>query len=299
MTSDFEALVGNGEILHTRFPQDLLVDRSWTYGPFHALDTAKPFFEFKKNVIGKKCCEVGCGTSNPLGPAAILFLNGASEVVAFDLDSPVDVKKSAEALCELIILCLQQPELFHLSEIERSEFVARARRFDLGRLSSGDLYGGVKGTDVRHYVSSIYGLDPAVFRDVNVTYSRAVLEHVPDVQRASKAIWDIMAFGGYGIHLVDFVDHRAYRYPDSFNYWSFLCEGEDWVKGVLGGDICNRLRPSEFLRIFESTGFSVEELWRTSEDIPDSIYANIKSRFRSFSRQELQVTSTAYYIEKT
>jgi len=258
----------------------------------------KPFFEFKKNIVGKKCCEVGCGTSNPLGPAAILFLNGAAEVVAFDLDSPVDAKKSAEALCELIVHCLRQPELFHLSEIERSEFIARARRFDLGRLLSGDLYGGVKDAPVRHYVSRIYELDSTVFRDLDVTYSRAVLEHVPDFQRACKAIWDVTTVGGSGIHLVDFVDHRAYRHPDSFNYWSFLCEGEEWVKGVLRGDVCNRMRPSEVVLSFQNAGFLITELWRTYEDIPDEIYANINDRFRSFSLKELQVTTTAYYIEK-
>jgi SAM-dependent methyltransferase len=287
------------DLLLTAIQQKLLASKHWVFGPLHVRDTIQMIPRIPKfSIVSKATCEVGCGTNNPVGTSALNYINGASRAACFDLHPMKDAQRSCDSLISLLSKCMKEPEIYHFSDILREEYFDRVNKFDLFRLMAGDLFGGIKETAISYHVSSIYELDHAIFNNFDITYSRAVLEHVPDLDKACKVIADITRPGGCGIHMIDFVDHRFYHRPDRYHRWSFLTEGDVWQIGTPDPDISNRLRPAEAHACFVRAGFHTTEAFTAKEAIPDDIYETFTEKFKAMPREDLETRATIYSITK-
>ncbi len=278
----------------------LLGDPRWIYGPLNVKETVRPLIDLMgERLVGAMCCDTGCGVSNVLGNSTLLYLNGARGGYAFDLLEPHDLARSAEALYDLLAACLMLPDEYHINpRFSRDAFMSRVRDFDFKALLAGDLYNGARNVPIEHEARSIYDL-PLDKGPFDLTFSRAVLEHIPDLGSALVRLFALTAPGGVHRHVVDFVDHRSYTSPQ-FNAWSFLTQGDDWAVGVPNADVSNRLRPSEVEACFSGARFAVKASPWPPEPapMPDEVYDAIVEPFRKFPRAELETLLVTYLATK-
>jgi hypothetical protein len=269
--------------------------KKWRYGPLFVRDSTKPMFdklaEYGVSVEAKTYCDMGCGAHHPYGASSVMYVNGASACVATDIQA-TDRVRAAEALHDLVQDFLVNPDRWHWSGAPRSEFLARARQFDLDKLRDGDLAGGTASVPITHYVTSIY--TPSIpLGTIDVMSSRAVLEHFLDFDLASQNLNRLMAPGSVAYHEIDLVDHRAYNSLD-FHWWSFLSEDEKWTDGV-----CNRLRFSELRNRLEVAGFQIRDYQALKKEaMPAGFRARLAGRFAAMSDDELNSLRVGCLIAK-
>jgi SAM-dependent methyltransferase len=106
-------------------------------------------------------------------------------------------------------------------------------------------------------------IDAVPSGEVDIHFSNAVFEHVPDMGEVSRNLRRITSPGGVGYHIVDFVDHRYY---DDATLSPF----EKYYDGVLHE--INGLLPSELEAAFIHDG------WRLKKSrlqlVPDHFFEN-------------------------
>ena len=265
----------------------LAAEPAWRYGPDRIHQVAHLVHErlsSVRSIVGARYADVGAGCHHPLGTCTALYLNGLSFAVALDA-APTDERRAAEALYDLLVDCLVDPDRWHWSELARERFLLNIRRFDLKALRSGDLAGGIAGVPIRHAVCDL--ADPPLHEgSLDLMSSQAVLEHFLDHERVLARLHDLLAPGGVGVHHIDLTDHRRYEEPDRYHPFSFLAEADDWSDGL-----CNRLRASEFLAAIEAAGFETRLLAKTRLPLPEGFRARIAGRFRAMPLEELETTN--------
>lgn len=236
----------------------------------------------KLRIEGATVVELGCGSINPLGTLLFHVLAGAREAHGFDLDPPQDVRSAVRVLARLSGYLLSEPSfLMPWVRIDRAMVARRLVGFDLLRLWQGDS-GGIDERRLRLHRRSAAdtGMPSA---SVDYAYSVSFLEHVPDVDAVVAELARITRPGGFGVHSIDGIDHWHYSDP-ALHPLSFLREpaGPALVHGS------NRLRPSQFLPVFERHGFVVERY--DSYDvrpITDEVRATFAPPFREMSLEVL------------
>jgi len=123
-----------------------------------------------------------------------------------------------------------------------------------------------------HYVSPD---DPAV----DCSCSNEVLEHVPAEQLPGllKALRAVTR--GITMHSIDYSDHYA-RSDQSLSRLNFLRYSDaEWQPFNSGKQFVNRLRHSDFLRLFREAGFTILEENSTAGEPPDGPISKQFSRY--------------------
>lgn len=285
---------------------------NWRYGPDYVQWVARAAFERLAPVakcVGGRFMEAGCGVYNPFAIACVMFLNGASDGVAFDRVA-IDGRRSAEALFDLLADCALRPDRWHWSSLPRAEFMKRIQSFDADALRVGDLVRGIGATPIRYVKGDITGSLPVPAGSVDVMTSQHVLEHFLDFPSAARALRDIMAPGGVAYHDVDLVDHRVYGYLDPIDYrperdprnaerhlcsaWSFLTESEDW-----NDPVCNRLRKSEILKLMSDVGFEIVSAEGDRQPLPAETKSKLSPRFAAMSADDLETLRVYLVVRRT
>jgi hypothetical protein len=259
----------------------------WRFGPRRTGDIAAFVLDELGRwgtLQGKVYCDVGCGTLNPYGTAAFVYLNGADATWSLDVSAVTDHRRAAEALFDLLVDCAVRPDFWHRSDLPRDEYLRRWHRFDLAKLRDGDLEGGIAGLPFRHVVGDIRnGLVPD--GSVHLLSSEAVVEHLDDLPRAAARLYALMAPGGVAAHNVDVRDHRIYSTPRRYTPWSFMEEEDD---APLKNWKCNGLRCGEVIACFEGAGFKVHALHRIRETPPPGLRDRLRGRYAALSDEELE-----------
>lgn len=207
--------------------------------------------------------ELGCGSINPWAFSFLLLAMGAERAIPIDLDPIADQSAACRTLAEMAKHLFIDPSLIigpNDLKLTPTEIQHNLRDFNLAELNKGSVT-GIPPSRLSYRTESVYNMSiPPGSADVVV--SNAFLEHVPDVNKAIEAIARITKPGRYGVHVIDTVDHRIYGIPDT-NPLDFLrINSTDQL--IYG---CNRLRPKEYVSIFEKNGF----------DVLDASYNNIVS----------------------
>lgn len=272
--------------LYTTVRREVAARRDWRFGPARVREVAREAFDATAPhgaLRGGTYCDLGCGVFHPHGVATVMHLNGADATIALDLHR-TDPRRAAEALGDLLLECLAQPDRWHWSDLPREEFLERARRFDLDALRAGRLADGLAGLPLRHVVTDIHhpSLEAGM---IDIMSSRAVLEHFLDFERAAGRLFALLRPGGVASHVIDLVDHRAYDGP-AHHHWSFLTEDEHWTDGLV-----NRLRSCELRACFERAGFEVLAYATRSGRLPDGFRSQVAGRFQAMSDEELAITT--------
>ncbi|NVJ71270.1 MAG: class I SAM-dependent methyltransferase [Alphaproteobacteria bacterium] len=142
--------------------------------------------------------------------------------------------------------------------------------------------------------------DPAHFapHSVDFLYSRTVLEHIPEANLSNilGQLKTIMKPDGKAIHIIDNSDHFEHtdkslsrlnflKYSDAA--WRLICAN--------GQNIQNRLRHSDYLKLFPSVGYDIHEQYAEVHEPTFQAIDKIKlhERFHRYSPEDLAtITST-------
>jgi glycosyltransferase involved in cell wall biosynthesis len=279
--------------VYTTSRRKLSGNAAWRYGPKRVWEVAREAFEALSAVTpleGKVFCDLGCGEHHPFGTSTVMLLNGAHATIAID-KVRADTRRGAEALFDLLMDCLIDPEAWHWSKLAREDFISKIHQFDLKALKSGNLEKGIAGVAIEHRVEDI--LKMATTEKIDLMSSRAALEHFWDFKTAMNKLFAMMSHGGIAFHNIDLTDHRAYVDPSRFHWWSFLAEDDDWSDGL-----CNRLRASEIRKILETAGFSILKCEERRAKMPGGFRRLLKGRFAQMPDEELEIVGINILIKK-
>lgn len=136
-------------------------------------------------------------------------------------------------------------------------------------------------------------------RSYDVVISNAVLEHVEDPQNAAREMFRITRPGGFGIHQVDFRDHRDFSKPLEY----LLLSRSEFSRlfAFAQGSCGNRWRQSDFISAFNEAGFAVElcepNVFATDEYLAD-LMPRLESAAQMFSRLDLFVLSGRFVLRR-
>ncbi|KXW55832.1 hypothetical protein [Ferrovum sp. PN-J185] len=193
--------------------------------------TALP--EGRKSLYGKSVLELGPG--NSFATVLILKALGAKSIGVADrflakfdsLYHPVLYKKIAELL--KVKYADADLEIFYqVSDVGHATNIVDSYEVPLEKLRE-------------------------VIKNVDLTLSNAVLEHLYDPFAGAISLYDIMAPYGIGLHQVDFRDHRDFSRP-----LEYLMLGDQEFKNLFykcNGECGGKTRPFQMSRMFSLAGF--------------------------------------------
>lgn len=243
-------------------------------------------------VEGAVHVDLGCGSQNPYGRMFLHLLLGAKQAYCMDLDPPQDVAKAVRQLARLATGAMFRPAvLFPHLPVDPVRCMQNVADFDFARIEKGDPSG--IPSRLRHLQRSILdtGL-PAASADC--VFTNSVLEHMPDLDALMRECARITRPGGYGVHGVDFRDHRHYA-DANVHTLQFLCEGQG--EAMVSG--CNRLRRHEVIAACERNGFDVVEAasWDAFAVTPE-FRQRLVAPFRAMSDEQLSHRWVSFLVRK-
>ena len=96
------------------------------------------------------------------------------------------------------------------------------------------------------------------------------------------------------MHVIDGIEHRSYSQPD-ISPLAFL-EEESSEKLIFG---CNRIRPTEYVELFEEEGFEVVE-FRPSGllNVSADERSSMQDRFSRMSLPDLEIGRATFFLRR-
>lgn len=247
----------------------------------------------KTPLAGAAVAEFGCGSVNPLAALLVFVLAGARIAHGFDLDPPQNVPAAVRGLARIATYMLAEPSLLAPGQGLTREAVARHfAGFDLIRLWQGDPAGIDEQRLQLHRTPAEHtGLADA---SLDFTYSVSFLEHVADPAALVAELARITRRGGTGAHSIDGKDHSSYgdatRHPLDFLR---LPAGPGLVRGS------NRLRPLQFVALFEAGGFEVVSFdVHERVPVPADLRAGFAAPFRELADDVLGAVGGAIFVRR-
>jgi 2-polyprenyl-3-methyl-5-hydroxy-6-metoxy-1,4-benzoquinol methylase len=127
---------------------------------------------------------------------------------------------------------------------------------------------------------------------VDCSCSNEVLEHVPEDQLPPLLSSLRKITRGLTVHSIDYSDHYARSDGGLSRLHFLLYTDEEWKKYNPARQYVNRLRHSDYLRLFREAGFEIiKETSITAESFPSWIEVNIADRFKRYGRDDLMAIS--------
>jgi SAM-dependent methyltransferase len=147
-----------------------------------------------------------------------------------------------------------------------------------------------------HKAENLSGIDSKSF---DVVISNAVLEHVEDPRSAAREMMRVTRPGGFGIHQIDFRDHRDFSRPLEY----LLMSRTEFSRyfAYAHGSCGNRWRQSDFINVFSEAGFAIDlcepYIYATDEYLAD-LMPRLGETARMFSRLDLHVLSARFVLRR-
>lgn len=208
----------------------------------------------KVNCDGARILEVGPGVG--FGAAAYLVASGASVTVADRWLAPWQDgyhDKFYAALAKAIV-----------DEVPNPRVIARlAER------------GSYDGGPISLLPISAERLSSAKVDPFDVIMSNAVLEHVPGLAAAARALHAATRPGGFGFHQIDMRDHRDFSRP--LEYLLFTAAAWEKLSTAANWEYGSQRRKSAYEDAFRNTGFELVEV-AVNEHSDPTYLAEFKAR---------------------
>jgi len=217
---------------------------------------------------GKELLEYGPGDTP--GVAVLFYAYGADSIVLVDRFSMLKMDANNQAIISNLIR--------RLPDVQR----LRARQLFI---SEGDVASGFK-EELLTYRTNAKGLSN-LSESVDLIYSRAVLEHVSDLEASFEDMSNALKLEGVAIHQVDLKSHGLHKNnPLDFLYWP------DWLWKLMysGKGVPNRWRVNKYREIIAQTTLvtaKLESIARASDDDIANAREQLTSAFREVSDQDL------------
>jgi SAM-dependent methyltransferase len=256
------------------------------FSAVHHANLIRPILEVipRSRLTGATVVDLGCGSLTPFALSFLLLMLGARRAYAIDVDPVQDPRQALRALVTCASWLLTDPgRILGRERISPEEVLGNLRGFDLRRLAAGDP-GGLAIDRLLYLNQSTHDLT-VPDGDVDFVFSVAVLEHLERPAETIESMRRMTRAGGYGYHVVDFVDHRTYGDPTMSPFEFLKIPARD---GLVHG--CNRLRCSQLCELFERQGFVVERVdtW-THGDISPHERAQLAEPYCSMPAEQLNV----------
>ena len=244
-------------------------------------------------IAGATIMDLGCGSLNPYGLLFLFLMLGARRGIAVDLDSIYDQSQSLSALADLAAEMLVAPgELVGNCQISAEQILRNIASFDLAKLRAGDR-AGIDPSRLSHRRESVHALGLAD-AEVDLIVSNAFFEHIPSVEEAIMELARVTRPGGMGIHVVDGSDHRRYH-NNKVHPLQFLTENHSG--SLVHGS--NRLRPAEFVTLFERHGFEMIEMQCFERaEVGEDLRRRLVEPFQSMSADHLAVVISKIVVRR-
>jgi hypothetical protein len=122
---------------------------------------------------------------------------------------------------------------------------------------------------------------------VDCSCSNEVLEHVPSDQLVRLLAGLRTVTTGITTHSIDYSDHYA-RSDGSVSRFNFLkYSDEQWRPFNSSRQYVNRLRHSDYLRLFREAGFAIVEQSSVPGEPPAGVAEKVATRFRRYEPADL------------
>ena len=186
---------------------------------------------------------------------------------------------------------------FYSTLIERAEARYPGVRFEALR----DVVeaGGHLGPRLQIVRSGLDDLKALADASVTISYSNAALEHLDRPREGLFELARVSRQGGLGFHQIDFRDHRDFTRPLEF----LTMTDEEFLEKAEAASysLGNRLRPSEYLQLFNDAGFGTTF---TPNMFAEPAYLaevtnRLHPRYRSFGEEELRQISGRVLTTRT
>lgn len=138
---------------------------------------------------------------------------------------------------------------------------------------------------------------------VDMIYSTSTLEHIPEssIRQILKECLRIVKPEGFFGFIIDYHDHYATADPEigMFNFYRF--SERDWKKYNPDIHYQNRLRHSDYIRIFEECGLypEVADAIKPEWAARDAKLVPINPAFSSYSTDDLKTANGFFILRKT
>jgi len=233
---------------------------------------------------GKKVLEIGPGLN--FGAMLILACHGAEVMVADRFLPPWDPGYHPKFYDLLKKTCANQWPSLGLSPLDIV-------------ISQGKYPSKV----ISLYSCSLEKISVVPDTTLDIVLSNAVLEHIYDLKSAFYHLARITKPGGFGIHMVDFRDHRDFSRP-----LEYLIMREVKFYGrfkAKQGEIGNRYRPQEMQELLELAGFEVREFVPyifTDEDYLTEFLERLRqareSRYHDYPAEDLRCLGGRFILAR-
>jgi ubiquinone/menaquinone biosynthesis C-methylase UbiE len=251
----------------------------------------------KHNHVPKKVLEIGTGSN--LGILTLFLMSTAEKAYGVDIE-PLDVHYDEDiynSLQEYLSATGGFTWYLHAFEhkpIPHLSFPTSMSRVDFKKLVNQIEYFAPCGSD------NI----PLADNSLDLFYSIATMEHLPKTKETIQEMKRLLVNGGLAVHEIDMSYHRSHPNPLEMLKHS----EEDWQKitnqygsgvgvddiwqGKFKGEIyCNRLRTSDFVDLFNESGFEILEITPTATFDPKHININLlDKKFANKTLDDLSVT---------
>jgi hypothetical protein len=134
-----------------------------------------------------------------------------------------------------------------------SALISLETRFDadvLERVVAARDFGAGGITWISEPFERLYG---KLSGEIDLSVSNSTFEHFYSVEESIRALADAMDFGGYGVHNVDFRDHRNFGEPLEFLLVDEVTYADPAANDEYGRG--NRIRPDQMNEILRRSGF--------------------------------------------
>ncbi|MBL1210786.1 methyltransferase domain-containing protein [Geminocystis sp. GBBB08] len=238
--------------------------------------------------------EIGAGAINPFSFMFLYLMLGAKKCFCLEPDSLVNKPLILSNLAETVGKLLINPKGVILNyPITKEEIISNISTFNLSALLKGKEE-GLDSEKLVYLPESLFNNSiPNETADVLITVS--VLEHLPDLDLSLQEIGRITKTGGYGLHNIDGMDHEYYQNSNIHPLDFLRVDTDEKIVGV-----CNRIRPLNFIEIFERNGFKVLEVRPYNKmEISSDLRSSFAEPFRSMDQDLLEVIQAYFLVQKT
>jgi ubiquinone/menaquinone biosynthesis C-methylase UbiE len=219
--------------------------------------------------------EIGAGL--PLGTGILWNFVGARKYTSIDKFMNLNLNELwLQRFQSFIDLNLHNPSGFRIDSIIRKQ---------------GDSFSANR--DRLDFVKAPFEDTPLEDKSFDYVYSVAVLEHVDDVGRMLAKMHRVMADGAVGFHVIDLREHHTNlrQVPDKNTSTEFLKYSRaEWEELYPPGSpfYVNRLRASDFVDLFEKTGFEIVDLEVSVKmELDEGVYRRIHPEFHNYTVEDL------------
>jgi len=234
--------------------------------------------------VGASVIDVGAGVHNPLACSVSAIARGAIRTLALE-SSALDDNFLSHGLEHALLASSLHGRSERLRTIESS--CIKALRNGMEPLSLA-----ASGLHIRDKIRDSDWVGVAF----DVVHSRAVIEHVTDLDELLNDLNRVTAKGALHVHEVDFIDHDYYSKaaPEEIDKFTFLFKGAKPENST-----CNRLRFSEVMKLFRSHGiepFGTPKVYRG--DFKSEYRSHLDERFKLMCDDDLAITCARFAARK-